>query len=72
MAKEDDELAMAAAAGVGGHGANLWARHAREDLQASHSLTAPLARWIPEPEDSPLLAVSRPGRPCPASLTRIL
>jgi biotin carboxyl carrier protein len=65
MAKEDDELAMAAAAGVGGHGANLWARHAREDLQASHSLTAPLARWIPEPEDSPLLAVQPPREAVP-------
>lgn len=28
---------------------NPWARHAREDLQGSHTLTAPLARWAPEP-----------------------
>jgi len=44
---EEKELAMAAAA-VGG-GVSLWARHGREDLQGSHSLTVPLARWAPEP-----------------------
>jgi biotin carboxyl carrier protein len=33
--------------------ANRWARHAREDLQASHSLTTPLARWSPEPLEPP-------------------
>jgi biotin carboxyl carrier protein len=47
---DENELAMgaAAAAGVGGRAANRWARHGREDLQASHSLTAPMARWAPE------------------------
>jgi len=49
MAKDDEELVMAAAAGVGGPAVNAWARHAREDLQASHTLTAPLVRWTPEP-----------------------
>jgi biotin carboxyl carrier protein len=60
MANEDDELAAAAAAraGVGGHSANPWARHGREDIQGSHSLTVPLARWAhelvePPPLDAP-------------------
>lgn len=52
MANEDDKLAMAAGAGVGGHSANIWARHGREDLQGSHSLTTPLVRWAPEPAQS--------------------
>ena len=47
MATEDD-APMVAAAAVGGH-ANLWARQGREALQGSHTLTAPLARWAPEP-----------------------
>ena len=38
---DDDERAMAA-------GASAWARHGREDIQGSHSLSAPLARWAPE------------------------
>jgi methylmalonyl-CoA carboxyltransferase small subunit len=45
---DEDERALAAGAGVGGDTANLWARHGREDIQGSHSLTAPLARWAPE------------------------
>lgn len=59
MANNDDQLAMAAGAGVGGAPtvaprvrqtppANAWARHAREDLQGTHSLTTPLVRWAPE------------------------
>ena len=38
---DDDERAMAA-------GASAWARHGREDIHGSHSLSAPLARWAPE------------------------
>lgn len=53
MADKEGEFAMAAAAGVGGRRASLWARHGREDIQGSHSLTAPLARWAPELVESP-------------------
>ena len=38
---DDDERATAA-------GTSAWARHGREDIQGSHSLSAPLARWAPE------------------------
>lgn len=36
--------AMAAAAGAS---VSSWSRHGRADIQASHSLTVPLARWAP-------------------------
>jgi biotin carboxyl carrier protein len=49
----EDEKAQAATAGVGGRGANPWTRHAREDLQGSHSLSSPLARWARELVVSP-------------------
>ena len=39
---DEDERATAAGAG------SAWARHGREDIQGSHSLSAPLARWAPE------------------------
>lgn len=53
----EDELATGGA-GVGGHRANRWARHGREAIQGSHSLTTPLARWAPKlveppPRDAP-------------------
>ena len=35
-----------------------WARHGRQEIQDSHSLTAPLARWIQDPA---LAAVELPG-----------
>jgi biotin carboxyl carrier protein len=38
---------------------SLWARHAREDLQGTHSLTTPLVRWSPEPVEPP--AVDAPA-----------
>jgi biotin carboxyl carrier protein len=55
----EEELVMAAGAAAGAHSTvvqrmhhapaeNAWARHGREDIQGSHSLTAPLARWAPE------------------------
>jgi len=67
----EDELAMAAGVAAGGSstvvrrvrrapGANRWARHGREDLQASHTLTAPLARWAPEPVEAPPLDIQPP------------
>jgi biotin carboxyl carrier protein len=54
-----EELVMAAAAAEGAQSTvvervhhapseSAWARHGREDIQGSHSLTAPLARWAPE------------------------
>jgi biotin carboxyl carrier protein len=52
----EDELALAAAgAALGAHSANPWTRHAREDLQGSHSLTTPLARWARELVEAPPL-----------------
>jgi len=48
--QEEPALAMAAAAAAAGDNASLWAQHARMDIQASHSLTEPLARWAPEPK----------------------
>jgi biotin carboxyl carrier protein len=75
---DEDERAMAAGADVGGDSAevrrvrpapaeNAWARHGREDIQGSHSLTAPLARWAPEPaepeEQSPADAAPGDGEP---------
>jgi biotin carboxyl carrier protein len=51
--QQEPELAMAAAAAAGDN-ASLWARHARTDIQASHSLTEPLARWAPEPIEPPI------------------
>jgi biotin carboxyl carrier protein len=54
MANEDDELTMVAGVGVGGRTTNRWVRHAREDLQVSHTLSSPLVRWAPEPVESPL------------------
>jgi len=51
----EDELAMAAGAAVGAHNANRWARHGREDLQGSHDLATPLARWSPELVEPPRL-----------------
>src|ERR1035441_2190988 len=59
----EDELALAAGsagAAVRGHSTNPWARHAREDLQGSHSLTAPLARWAPELVEPPPLDIQPP------------
>jgi len=53
----EEEAALAAAAAgaaVDDHSANAWARHGREDLQGSHSLTAPLARWAHELVEAPL------------------
>jgi len=43
--------------------ASNWARHGREDIQGSHSLTAPLARWAPEPvePEAQLPADAAPG-----------
>ena len=63
MATEDElELAAAAAAAeVAGHSA--WARHGREDLQGSHSLTAPLARWAHELMEPPPLDAPPGGEP---------
>ncbi|MGO4885734.1 MAG: acetyl-CoA carboxylase biotin carboxyl carrier protein subunit [Bryobacteraceae bacterium] len=60
MPDKEEPVAAAAATAVGGHPTNSWARHAREDLQASHSLTAPLARWAPEPVEAPLEAQLTP------------
>lgn len=50
MPNQDEPAPAAGAAGAAavGHRANPWARHGRQDLQGSHSLTAPLARWAPE------------------------
>jgi len=62
---DEEEPAMAAGAGVGGDTANLWARHGREDIQGSHSLTAPLARWAPELVEPPPLDAP-PGESEPA------
>ncbi len=63
MATEDElELAAAAAAAeAAGHSA--WARHGREDLRGSHSLTAPLARWAHELMEPPPLDVPPGGEP---------
>ena len=61
----EDEHAPAAGAPVDGHSANPWARHGREDLQGSHSLTAPLARWAPELVEPPPLDAP-PGESEPA------
>jgi len=53
MANQEDgagnepEKVRAAAAGAGTESA--WARHGRTEIQASHTLTEPLARWAPEP-----------------------
>lgn len=60
MPDEEEPLAVAGVAAAGGHTTNPWARHAREDLQASHILTAPLARWAPEPVEPPLEAQLAP------------
>ncbi|HUE04031.1 MAG TPA: acetyl-CoA carboxylase biotin carboxyl carrier protein subunit [Bryobacteraceae bacterium] len=49
MADEDQYPAAAA----GAQTAQRWARHAREDLQGSHILTEPLARWPAERVDPP-------------------
>lgn len=65
MAKDDEEIARAAGAPVGGHSANLWARQGREELQGSHSLTTPLARWGPELVEAPPLDAP-PGESEPA------
>src|ERR1017187_9927199 len=62
----EDEHAPAAGAPVDGHSANPWARHGREDLQGSHSLTAPLARWAPELVEPPPLDAP-PGESEPAT-----
>ena len=62
----EDELAVsagAAGAAVGtmpSNGDNRWARHGREDLQASHTLTAPLARWAAELVEPPPLDAQPP------------
>ena len=63
----EDELAVsagAAGAAVGtmpSNGDNRWARHGREDLQASHTLTAPLARWAAELVEPPVLVCKAKG-----------
>jgi len=76
MATEDEHaMAAAAAAAVGGHSANPWARHGRQDIQGSHSLTAPLARWAPElvepppPDAAP--AESEPAIAIPESVLQL-
>lgn len=51
----EDELAPGdTPAAEEGHSANRWARHGREDIQGSHSLTSPLVRWAPELVEPPL------------------
>src|ERR1039457_2018988 len=68
----EDEHAPAAGAPVDGQSANPWARHGREDLQGSHSLTAPLARWAHDPVEPPPLDAppgeSEPAIAIPAAL----
>jgi len=67
-----DEGATAAGAAVGGVRASRWARHGREDIQGSHSLTAPLVRWAPELVEPPPMDAppggSEPGIVIPASV----
>ena len=52
--------------------ASPWARHGREDLQGSHSLSSPLARWAPELVEPPLpdavSGESEPGIAIPESV----
>jgi len=54
MAKEDELALPAGAAGAAASRENRWARHGRQDIQGSHGLSAPLARWAPELVESPL------------------
>ncbi len=48
MATDDEVALTGAAAGAAAARENRWARHGREAIQGSHSLTTPLARWAPE------------------------
>ena len=48
---QEPRRARAAAAAAGAH-ESLWARQGRAVLQGSHSLTEPLARWVPELAES--------------------
>ena len=63
MATEDDPADSADARQVRPAPAeSAWARQGREAIQGSHSLTAPLARWAPEPVE-PEAQPPRDGQP---------
>jgi len=63
MATEDDPADSADARQVRPAPAeSAWARQGRAAIQGSHSLTAPLARWAPEPVE-PEVQPSRDGQP---------
>jgi biotin carboxyl carrier protein len=58
---DENERSLAAAVGSGGAG-TAWARHAREDLQVSHTLNSPLARWTSELIEAPPVDATRDSR----------
>ncbi len=70
----DEEKEPSITAGTGGYSNSAWARHAREDLQGTHSLHTPLARWAPElVESAPLIELPKDTEPefsIPASVLK--